>query len=434
MKHRLFTVMLAMAVVLLASCIRSEDIELLKHPVHVQGQLDPSFGAPIAKGEVTINDVLHMFNSQYTGLLDMEKEVLTINFEANRADSILAQSLIHSGAKSPFLSKDTIINYGVNITLFDNVTLQDIVNGNININHLWLTFNANIWGDCPNEVRDLVAQYVRAQFDSLVVRYTDYDYVEHVFTGIQMPTLSIDNVIEGETLNFDSVDLAEIVNSMPRRVEVSFRFRFELDNTIFNEDLADLYFNQLLDSIYLTKIFYNTHVRVSFPFEISIGSLPYSFDVDLGEGLAQVNLDELLDSIGDGVDIKIDSSLLTLGFTNGIPMNMSIAATLIDEHDLPIGSMLFSDVIMAAETAPSPEDPTTEIAVAPTRTFVKIKADKTLLQNLRRSKKIRFSLLLATGNKHVSVRHDDYLGIKVYLKLHPTIEIDIPIDADALMN
>ena len=428
MKHRLFTVVLALAAVMLASCIRSEDWELLKHPVHVQGQLEPNLGTPIAKGEVTINDVLHMFNGQYTGLLDPEEEVLTINFEANGGDSILAQTLMNPGTKGVFMSKDTVIHYGVNITLFDHVALQDIVNGNININHLWLTFNADIRGDCPDTVRDLVRQYVHAYFDSLVVEYVDYNHQRHTFTGVQMEPISVTNVLEHEQLSFDSVDLAEIVNSMPRRVDVSFRFRFELDNTIFNEDLAELYFNQLLDSIYLTKRFYNTHVRVAFPFEIEIGNLPYSFDVDLGEGLTQVNLDEVLDSIGGGVDIDIKESFLTLGFDNGIPLNLTIAANLIDANDIPIGPTLFTETLESAVTAPSPDDPTTEIATESTHSVVRLHADKTLLQNLRRSKKIRFSLVLATGNKHVSIRHNDYLKIKVYLQLHPSVRIDIPIN------
>ena len=434
MKHRLFPLVLALAAVMLASCIRSEDWELLKHPIHVQGHLDPSFGTPIASGEVTINDVLHMFDNTYTGMLDPENEVLTINFETNGGDSILANSIIHpSGTKGVFLSKDTVIRYGVNITLFDKVTLQDLVNSNMNINHLWLTFNADIRGDCPDTVRHLVQQYVHAYFDSLVVRYVDHNGGEHRFYGVSMDPVAVTNVLEHQELTFDSVDLAEIVNSMPRRVDVSFRFRFELDNTLFNEDLAELYFNQLLDSIYMTKIYYNTHVKVAFPLEVSIDSLPYSFNIDLGEGLAQVNLDEVLDSIGEGVDIDVKDSYLTLGFDNGIPLNMCVSATLIDGNDLPIGGPIFTDVIDASVTAPSPEDPTTEETVASTHSVVRIHADRTLLKNLRKSKKIRFNLNLATGNKHVSIRHDDYLKIKVYLQLHPSADIDIPIH-DPFLN
>ena len=118
MKRLSFTLLLAVSVLTLASCIRSEEWELLRHPVHVQGTLDPTFGTPIAYGQVTINDVMHMFNGSYTGLLDPENDVLTINFEAEGGDSILARSLFDKsvGRKGTFMAGDTTISYSVNIS------------------------------------------------------------------------------------------------------------------------------------------------------------------------------------------------------------------------------------------------------------------------------------------------------------------------------
>lgn len=435
MKRLSFTLLLAVSVLTLASCIRSEEWELLRHPVHVQGTLDPTFGTPIAYGQVTINDVMHMFNGSYTGLLDPENDVLTINFEAEGGDSILARSLFDKsvGRKGTFMAGDTTISYSVNISLFDNVTLQEILNGNININHLWLDFQADVRGDCPDSVRYLVSQYVHAVFDSLVVEYTDHFGVEHTFQGVSMEPILFDSVLTTQHIQFDSIDLAEIVNSMPRNVKVSFRFRFSLDDEIFSEDLAELYFNQLLDEIKMTKIYYDAKINVAFPFEIEIDALPYSFDVDLGDGLSQVNLDRILDSIGEGVEVDIKDSYMTLAFNNGIPMRLGISATMIDANDLPIGLPLFADTIAAARTAPSSDDPNTEVAVEGVRTPVVIAMNRQRLEQLRRAKKIRFDMLMTTGNKHVTIRRSDFLGIKIYLKLHPSAEIDIPISG-AIMN
>jgi hypothetical protein len=429
MKRFLITAILAVSVIAATSCVRDEDWELLRHPVHVRGTLDPNFGTPIAYGHVTINDVLHMFNGDYTGLLDPEDDILTINFEAEGSDSILARSLMSKsvGTKGFFMASDTTISYNVNITLFDNVTLHDIVNNNISINHLWLDFVADIRGDCPESVRDTVARYVHAVFDSLVVKYTDYNGVVHNFPGVDIEPIPFDSVLATKHIQFDSIDMAEIVNSMPRNVNVSFRFRFALDDTIFALDLADAYFSQLLDSIKMTKIYYDANVKVAFPFEIKINSLPYSFDVDLGEGLSQVDIDAVLDSIGEGVDVDIKDSYLTLGFANGIPLELGIAGTLIDANGLPLGTPLFVDTIIAAPSAPSPDDPTTNIAIADTTTRVVIAMNRQRLQQLRNAKKIRFDMQMATGNKHVSIRRSDYLKIKVYLKLHPEAVIDIPI-------
>ncbi len=435
MKHRLFTVALALVAVMLTSCIRSEEWELLRHPVHVRGTLDPTFGTPIAYGQVTINDVMHMFNGNYNGLLDSENETLTINFEGEGGDSILASSLLSKrpGVKGTFISQDTTISYNLNIGLFENVTLSEILNGNININHLWLNFKADVRGECPDSVRQFVSQYVHAMFDSLVVNYTDHNGVEHTFPGVTMEPLLFDSVLTTQHLQYDSIDLAEIVNSMPLNVKVSFRFRFQLDESLFSADIAELYFNQLLDRIKMTKVFYDAQLKVSFPFEVRIGSLPYSFDVDLGDGLSQVDIDRILDSIGEGVEVDIKDSYLTLGFNNGIPLRLGITGTLIDNNDLPIGAPLFADTIAASRTAPSPDDPNTEVTVEGTRTPVVIAMNRERLNQLRRAKKIRFTMVMSTCNKHVTIRRSDFLGIKVYLRLHPTAEIDIPVSG-AFMN
>lgn len=429
MKHRLFIVVAALATVMLASCIRNDEWELLRHPVHVQGTLDPNFGTPIAYGQVTINDVLHMFNGDYTGVLDPEAEVLTINFEAEGADSIVARSLMEKsvGAKGTFMSKDTTISYNTNITLFDNVTLQEILNGNISINHLWLDFAVDVYGECHEEVRDTVARYVHAVFDSLVINYTDHNGTEHTFPDLNLEPIPFDSVLATKHIQFDSVDLAEIVNSMPSNIKVSYRFRFALDDALFGLDLADTHFNALLDKIKMTKIKYEARMKVAFPFEINIGALPYSFDVDLGEGLSRIDLDNLLDSIGEGVEIDIKDSYLTLGFDNGIPLRLGIAGTLIDANDMPIGTPLFADTITSARTAPSPDDPATEVAMESTRSKVVLAMNRQKLQQLRNAKKIRFDMLMATEGKNVSIRRSDYLKIKVYLRLHPAAEIDIPI-------
>ncbi len=435
MKRFLLSALLAVSALALASCIRSEEWEMLRHPVHVRGTLDPTFGTPIAYGQVTINDVMHMFNADYNGLLDPENETLTINFESEGSDSILARSMLSKrpGTKGTFMSKDTTISYNVNIGLFENVTLNEILNGNININHLWLDFQADVHGECPDSVRQFVKQYVHAVFDSLVVNYTDHNGVEQTFPAVSMEPMLFDSVLTTQHLQFDSIDLADIVNSMPSNVKVSFRFRFELDDALFAEDLADLYFNQLLDRIKMTKIFYRAHIKVAFPFEVKINSLPYSFDVDLGDGLSQVDIDRILDSIGEGVDVDIKDSYLTIGFTNGIPLRLGITGTMIDNNDLPIGLPLFADTIAASRTAPSPDDPNTEVTVEGTRTPVVIAMNRQRLNQLRRAKKIRFDMVMSTCDKHVTIRRSDYLGIKIYLKLHPSAEIDIPISG-AFMN
>ena len=80
----------ALMLTLFSSCIRNEDLELLRHPIHVQGEVDPYFGVPIAYGELTLNDIYEMLNENYTGWLDPNEDVVTLVFDTTAQDIIYA--------------------------------------------------------------------------------------------------------------------------------------------------------------------------------------------------------------------------------------------------------------------------------------------------------------------------------------------------------
>ena len=73
-------VALVCGVLFFTSCLRDEDMELLRHPIHVQGTIDPTLGIPIGYGEVTIHDVLKMINEDYSGYLDTLGDIVTISY------------------------------------------------------------------------------------------------------------------------------------------------------------------------------------------------------------------------------------------------------------------------------------------------------------------------------------------------------------------
>lgn len=450
MKRQLLPLILLICAVVAASCVRKEDLDLLRQPVHVQGEIDPHLGVPIAEGQMTINDVLTMLSSSYTGLIDPDSNTITIYYDAEHVDSIMAGNLIATPAmtKGTLVSIDTTITYGVNINLFDDVSMQNIVNGNIDINHLFLTLNVGLLGRCGTNVsqgmKDTINSFVSAVFDSLVINYTDHNGGHHTLSNVDMTpeVVRLDTIVDNYKQFTVKADLAEIANSMPRNITASIRFRFDIDESIFNLSFSDInYFSQLMDTIKLTKLIYDANVHVEFPFDIHIGYLPYSFTLDLGEeGLSSLNLDSLTAALGDDVDIELKESALNLRFVNNIPMYIDIATWMLDENNLPLGAPILADTTIASSGTINAGDNTrVSDPDNPSTTVVTMKLNKELLERLKNTRHLRFDMALhtdatgTTGNEHVKVRKTDYLKVKAMVKLHPSVNVDIPISEDGIL-
>ncbi len=424
------------------SCVRDEDLALLKQPIHVQGEVDPHLGVPVAEGQMTLSDVLTMLSSSYTGLVNPDSNTITIHYESSLRDSIMAGSLISMPGmtKGTLVSVDTNIGYSVNINLFDEVSMQNIVDGNIDINHLYVKLHVGLLAKCGTNVsdgmKDAINNSVSAVFDNLVVRYEDHNGVLHTETNVNMtPSIVMFDSIVDNYKEFTVVaDLANIVNSMPRRIDASIRFRFDVDESIFN--ISDInYFNEIMDSIKLTKLIYDADLNVEFPFDIHIGNLPYSFTLDLGEnGLANLDFDSLTAALGEDLEFGLKESELNLRFVNGIPMNIKIATWMLDENNLPVGAPLIADTTIAASGTIDVGDNTREADPAnPTATTVTMKLDRDLLDRMKRTRHLRFDMTLYTGDGHVKIRKTDYLKVKAFVKLHPSLGIDIPVVDDGLL-
>jgi hypothetical protein len=95
----LMTILLACGA--FASCLRSDDLEMLRHPIHVTGSVDPQYGVPVATGEMNINDLLSHLSAEYQGFIADDEEVITVEYQTTMRDTIHAFSeLSFTGAPS----------------------------------------------------------------------------------------------------------------------------------------------------------------------------------------------------------------------------------------------------------------------------------------------------------------------------------------------
>lgn len=449
---------------MLASCSK-DDRELLQHPYRLQGELSPSFGLPvISSGQLNLYDLMTSFDGTLEALMT-DDNTITFEYKDTVRETIPIGGMIVKrqgplspnpspkksvGRKSvtPFIARDTVIEYTIPIDFFDKADMQSIVDGNMSIHELRFNLDAVVQGTCPPNVDSALRAYVNARFDNVTIKYTGHDYQMHTYTGFAAQSLLLDDIIQGGAVNFDSVNLAEIVNSLPRSITAGFHMRVEVDSGLVLDNLGLLTdtsginsFNALLDSLRMTSITIGANLRVLLPFEVRIGGLPYSYDLELngnGGDASGSTVFEQMDSLltnlfGEGA-VSMDSSKVAaiLKFSNGIPLELSLSGTLVDGNGVE-SYVLFSDrKIAPAVTAPVSGRPGVVEAVRDSTTIVSIDLTVEALERLTQASKLRLRLLMATPDfttdpSYKLVKKDDYLKVKMMVKLDPSINIDMQL-------
>lgn len=428
MKKTLLFLALA-ASVTFSSCLRSDDLEILRHPIHVTGSVSPEFGIPVASGELNINDLLSHLSSNYQGLIT-DDDVITVEYNTELSDTIYAFSQIPNiGSKGGFeiedakdglvwYSKDTVITDTVDIDFFDDVNF----NGSVNMEHIWVDLAVRAYGECPESIRP----HVRGTFQDLDVKYEDHGGTVHTFTDFTVSPIVINDITDGFERHFDSVDVAPIANDMPRRLILSYRLRFSVSDQFINENIANLYMGQVLDSVRMSKLIYTADINVTMPLSVQFNNLTFSFDtIDLGDGLSSVNLDSIIASISSGLSVDIDKSLIRLVLNNGIPMEFTLSAEMQDGAGNKLIELVDGATIASSYVALGTDG--RYRATGDRQTVVESVLSNSDIDKLSRARNMKVVLRTDSDNKHVVIRRTDFLRLKAYLQTNPTVHIDIPV-------
>lgn len=454
--------LLALAAVTLLAACNKDDMALLQHPYRVQGEVSPSFGLPvISNGQMNLNDLLLSFDGTFSGLIT-DDNTITFEYKDTIRETIPIGGMIVKGGRKPaprwktthraksvipFIARDTMIEYTIPIDFFDKADMQSIVDGNMSINELQFNLDAVVQGACPPNVDSALRAYVSARFDNVTIKYTGHDNQLHTFTGFASQSLMLNDIIEGGAVNFDSVNLAEIINSLPRSITAGFHLHVEVDSGLVLDNLGLLTdtsginsFNALLDSLRMTSITIGANMQVLLPFEVRIGGLPFSYDLDIN-GNSDGNSSSIFDQLdstlthllGEGA-VNMDSSKVTalMKFSNGIPLDLMLSGTLVDANGMETYMLFGEQRVASAVTAPVPNRPGVVQAVRDSTTIVEIPLNVEGLSRLTQASKLRIRLLMATPDfstdpSYKMVKKDDYLRLKMMVKLDPSIQIDMQL-------
>ncbi len=438
-KTLLFAALLALAGVF-TSCIRDDDWEMLKHPIHVTGSINPYWGVPVAYGQLNMNDILTHFSGNYQGYIDPNNDTITVVYNTNASNTIYAFSAFMKGTKAPTLkgnpgakamlyTRDSVFVDTIDIDFFNDVNSLD----SINIAHFMVDLKVSAKAIFRSETSaNLVAPHVHAVFDSLEIWYDSHDDVHKKFDPADMNLdtvrVMVNDIREGFKLNFTTVDMADVANDMPKRIYARYHFKLNVSDSIISQNIADMPIGQILDSLQATQLSYSGDLHVEMPLNIEVENMHYNFDLDMGEGLNTVNLDSILQNISEGIAVNIDDSKFRLILDNGIPLNLTLSASAYDENGLYLWTAFTNELIPSANLAQDPLDPITWYAVSPSHKELMVELDQNDIEALNKATTLRVSLMVGSNNKHVAVKKDDYLKLKAYIQIHPTVDFDIDVN------
>ncbi len=452
MKKIIPSLLILAGAAMFSSCGLDELTDIAKNPIHVRGEADPNFGLPLVSGQVRLDELLGMLGTSGLGMdeyINQDSNTITLKYDIDLNDTIEAGSMIsgsvsstspapapiHRPATKPGIAtkgmidlNDTVITYPLDITFFNDIDHEAVKPGNLAIEYLWLDFDATILGDCPDNVRTQIETMVRCRIDQIQIKYTTLNgnICTYHDAGLDALSIPINNILtpEGNTIPHQHMNLAEIIDSMPTHIEMSFRITFSVDESIYGTTWDEIMnFPAMMDSIGLTELYYSGNVHVEMPLSIKIGNLPFNFPVNLPEGTVP-DINAMLDSIANGLDINIQNSSLFLALENHMPLDLNISARLKNDAGY-LGGNIFSGKVLGA-----PVDAMGNVSGV-ADTVLKATVNSETLDHLARATELEVKLDLGTsrdplGNaQFVRINKDDFLKIKMFANLHVGVNADI---------
>lgn len=432
-----FAAMLAFAS-MMTSCLRDDDLEMLKHPIHVVGTVDPAWGVPVAYGEMNMSDILSHFSSTYTGLINPDSNVITISYDMSARDTIWAFSALKKSApqgkaggnwrkSGTIFTKDSVVWDTIDIDLFDDMeSIQ-----HFSISHAWLDLAVAAYSDyCPEMVR----RNSTVVFDSLEIWYDDHNGVHTPFNNSSLLDFSvlIDDLTEGFHKNFPKIDIASIVNAFPSRIYTKYHFKMNVSDSIIKQNIFSMPLSQILDSMRMTKLIYAADLGVEIPLSMQVSNWKDTFNVALGEGFASLNLDSIVKTINEGISVNMDSAKFTLNLENGIPLGFTLSAYLYDDNNILRWTAFTNEPVSPANLGRNTDG--SYYATSPKRTTLTTKLNNNDIENMSKATTMRVVLNIDSDGKHVVVDKDDNIKLQAFIRINPRADVDISITNGGLLK
>ena len=438
MKRKLTTkitlALLFVSIVPLAtSCLKDglKDFEGLRHPMQITGSFNPELGLPIGQASMNFADILGMFDAM-GGIVDLDPNTgsavlrydttfhITVDIESSNNNTKGRR-----GSKSSVVYRQDCSGY-IDFDMFSNL---DMLPANYRLEQVYMTLTTDILAHGTPRTQDLLANYdVLAYVDNLVIRAVNSTTGQYYEIPIQYDSIAVNNLMTGDhMLVVDSVEASQFLNIHPDRISYSARFNLDFGTRFWASDITEF----INDSLGISTIDLDNNIRIYSPLTIYFENAVYGSDIAL-------NNDE--NSIIN--QLQVDSSYLVFEFVNGMPLQLDIEATLRDEGDNVLSTLISNAMgkLHAANIAYN-SNTNSYTASAPTTSIIQVPITNDRLRALATAKNIHLETSLSTapdqtGNVNqpaVSILDTDELSVRIYAMIHPNLTITLPLTFDTVI-
>ena len=442
MKKQVLLAVVFIAAALMSSC-RKEDLDMLQHPIHVQGQIAPNLQLPLASSSrMNFGDVLSMFDGTFSNVMVPGTDLIIFTYDTSFADHAPLSQMTSSKGGSKIITHKWV-EKTVDIDLFEKSDMSLLEDADISIQELLLDLDATLQAVSHDTTAErLLRQYGSARLDSLQISYTKQNNEVGVLGTQNVPPLIIDTLTNLNTWHA-TLNLADIFNKRPK----SITYRFKIDVNIDNSFMTDPYMVTLAitdpvraqavqDSVQNAMMYYGADVTVTFPFEVHIGHLKYSYPIAINRGTSgdsenddalRKTFNKIKDIVNGRLDSIIDADLdslviLKMVVRNGIPLNINLNGVLVNAAGDSTGLLFPYQGIPSCAVLNGEAD---SLNPGITNPPISIPLNMETLEKFLDTDSIRISLMVSTsGNAPVQIKKSDGMDMKLYIQLHPKLNFN----------
>ncbi len=442
MKHRI-TILLLLIPLLMVACSK-DDFSELRHPIEVQGEINPIFGIPLAKMSADMATLVGMLDfNQDVNVYFGEDNIVSFRYLYNKhfmMSWVASKGAPKGETKDEF---DTIRSYTLiegtqTFDLFDKLEIFDT--NEFSINEFLVTLDADVKGYVNSSFREVVARGANLTFDSLaIVIHCKDGYTEELPQLITTEKVSIADLLETKNIPiFEKYNLKDVVEHRPTSVDYKVRMCITVPT---EQMMPGSDFGDYMQELGVDSMMANLHACLELPLIFYSHGVSYNDTLPLDLS----NLHEQLDNIQDGTmngehySLHLNDSNCYIAFVtkNYLPLELNFNATFLDEADNELLRTVFEGDLAshAAPVTPLAGHTGTWISNGNETSQFKIHLNLNELKQLANTHRLVYSINLntaqhnLTGQKpYVAVRMEDHIDIRSYIVLSGHADFAIPIN------
>lgn len=424
MKKRLL--FLAVASLVFTACLKDglNDFEGLKHPLHLQGEISPTLGIPIGEASANIDDLLNMFQ-EFDAYMDVDEHgIISFVYDTTFQDTI---PMDETGAKRHSSKSVVYVSHRITsgeepIDLFSNIDILN--NTDLSVEQVMVDLNAFTISDSKPQTDSMLSkQGISIYYDSITLSVVGQDnQVHNIIQQGDLPLIYLDSIIHGQYLHLiQNHNISDIINYRPKSIRYTARLNIAFDESFFASNFGGNTDQYVKDSIGINYVYVDADIHVRFPISLSVDNLQYSTDIEFNPSF-------------DLKELTVDSSVLYLECTNGIPLQLDLTGSLQDSLGNDLCTLFNPDpTTLAPAEVGFDAECGHYVATTPTKTILAVVVNRNVYDALQNTKQLHLAASLSTShtgdatNDHVAIRNSDMLKLRVYAKLKPTYSLDFPI-------